>query len=279
MARLLALIIASAAALALMASPADGRALKRGDLRLALPDPGHVSLLALKVVVRARRPVAFPRRVRVRVRRARLLPPDVRVLTATRLRRTRRQATITALVFTVRKAGSPPRARAAQQKQNIFDLMFDPEAEDTCTACLKDVPLEDLHSDGTCRWCRASIAVVRHLYRPSVDTAAAPNFDELKRFVLGGVLDESGAPGPGFSFDSFGSDAFDWSVRTEADTRKAVTDLIEDLFGERPEPAVPALELNIDADINGDGVIGPGAQVDTTVNPPVITGGDPQPTP
>ena len=68
------------------------------------------------------------------------LPEDVRVLTATHLRRTAPEGDHHVLVFTVRKAEAKPRARAAQKKLDIFDLVLTGVAQDSASGCKKPVP-------------------------------------------------------------------------------------------------------------------------------------------
>ncbi|HMJ96929.1 MAG TPA: hypothetical protein VK486_13810 [Thermoleophilaceae bacterium] len=96
-------------------SSADAAAKPR-KLKLLLPAPGHVTIDLTTTTVR-RAATGRPRKLRIRARRAKALPPSVRVLWATRVIRRKRTITYATLMLAINKA-----SRKASAAQSDGDL-------------------------------------------------------------------------------------------------------------------------------------------------------------
>ena len=90
--------LTGAAILLLLLVLAGALCAKPPPLTLPLPDAGHVSVAAVSMKVKADRPRGLVRHVRVRALRVKSLPPSVRVLTATRFKRSKHGGTYSAFV-------------------------------------------------------------------------------------------------------------------------------------------------------------------------------------
>jgi hypothetical protein len=274
MLRAIALLAVMTAALAALAGPAHARAPKRSDFRFVLPPAGDVSVLAIRLTLRSPTPIAFPRKARLRIPGRRRMGDDVRVLTAHRVTRTRRSVTVTALVFAIRKAGGTPRARAAGRREDLVDMILF-GAYDPCRRCGDDLPIEELIAhDHLCEKCEHAEAAVRSFKLGALSTLEADALEVLRTPFVAPLFDGSGLESGVDTGHYDDGHAFGWGGPSKVE--QALSDMIGNIWEPRPKEIVPTLELDIAADLNGDGVIGPGEpQLDTTVGPPVISGGEP----
>src|ERR1051326_6953804 len=100
----------------------------RSTLKVALPSPGHVTVAAVSVKVKAGRPAGLARHFRLAVKRLSSLPPSVKVLTAQRFIRQRHGGIYGAAVIVVNRAGgtagsASPGARSAD-RPTFLDILF-----------------------------------------------------------------------------------------------------------------------------------------------------------
>jgi hypothetical protein len=281
------------AAFALQATPA---AAKTPRVTLRLPSPGHLTIAALELDATADKPGALPRRVTLGAPRLGKLPPDVKVLFATRSLRIRHGRRYAAIVFVVRKAGAAasvatPRAHIADtaHEPDIIDLIFEGGGLgwSVCRGCGRDRPIVEL-DDGTCSSC------FDH-QRATSQLVAIQDADRRKARKLSTLNDlfkrdftQGGDPAPVFGGDGRAPDptletghyddghSFGWGTPPRptlppADVTRVEIDLVEDLMERQPAKLVPDLEVATAVDLNGDGAIGVKQQVDTRVGPIVIT--------
>jgi hypothetical protein len=254
-ARPLAVLLGLAALAA--AAPAGAEAARKPDARIAVPRPaaGTLALAAVTVTVKARRGAASPR-LRLRFPKAAQLPPSVRILWAKRRVRRGRRTTFHLLFLSINVA-TPPTARAAQVDLHDFVVIY-------------------LTRGG-----------LRPEYRPTYDLAA-PDYSMMsgpQQSALEAVVERNWQTADGESafaatpanptLDTGHYDdghAFGWNPQGQT---AAWTSLTE--FGNKQlDQVIAEIEASLAVDIDGDGDKGAnGGTVDTTVGPPVISGGNP----
>jgi hypothetical protein len=276
-------------ALAILAAVAPAaQAAKRSTLTVALPSPGHVTVAAVSVKVRAGRPAGLARHFRVAAKRLGSLPPSVKVLTAQRFIRQRHGGTYAAAVFVVNRAGGAAGgARAGLRtagRPTFLEVLF--ENEDQCDSCGYRFSEDEL-SGGICSACQMRRAIARAEAVKNVDLLPAPPkplADLFKSdFSQHGNTDAifgdpaSGKP-PDPSLDTGHYDdghAFGWDIKSKADVIKVEHSIIDDIIEDETPKIVSDLEVASAMDLNGNGQIdqpgGSGQQVTTIVGPPVIT--------
>lgn len=269
------------AVLAISAAVAPGaQAAKRSTLKLALPSPGHVTVAAVAVKVKAGRPGRLARHFRVAVKRLGSLPPSVKVLTAQRFIRQKHGGIYGAAVIVVNRAGAAAGGAGAgahsAERPTFLDILF--ENQDQCDSCGYRFSEDDL-SGGLCHGCLFARAMAQSAQAKNADLLPPPSLkpesDVLKlTFTKHGDTDSifgdpaSGKP-PDPSLDTGHYDdghAFGWNIKSKSDVIDAEHEAIEDILEGQPRKILDDLELAAGTDLTGSG-----QQVTTIVGPPVIT--------
>jgi len=256
------------------------QAAKRSTLKVALPSPGHVTVAAVSVKVKAGRPAGLARHFRVGVKRLRSLPPSVRVLTAQRFIRQKHGGIYGVAVLVVNRAGATAGGASAgarsADRPTFLDILF--ENQDQCDSCGYRFSEDDL-SGGLCRACLLRKAIAQAEAAKNADllppASLKPVDDVLKlTFTTHGDSDSvfgdpaTGRP-PDPSLDTGHYDdghAFGWNIKTKSDVIDAEHQAIEDILEDQPQKLLGDLEVAAGVDLNGSG-----QQVTTIVGPPVIT--------
>ena len=254
------LVVPVLAAAVLTGGLADAAAAATAKRRVPVPRPaaGQIALAAATITARVPRGAKAPR-LRLRFPGAASLPPSVRILWATRRARRGRTTTFHVLLMSIHVAG--PTARAAQTSGEsglVADAIVAYVTGGYPRLVLKYGYLQVANASG------APASAQSRLYE---------TFQGLKDSEGESVFGSGRLTDPDLDTGHYDDGhAFGW--RREGQTT-AWARLTEFTNGQL-DKVVEEIEAALAVDVDGDGDKGgAGATIDTTVGPPIITGGNP----
>jgi len=263
---------------------------KPARLTLPLPAPGHVTIADVSAKVTADRPAGLVHHIRLRAPHAKRLPPSVRVLTATRFRRSKHGGTYSALVIVVNRATpATAGARSRAAEQNFLDILFSGTPKSRCPSCGFDEP-DAGFIDGMCSTCHSMHSLMEAITAANADQLVgdAGNLrvlhDRIKldwtnkgnSDAVFGNPSNHDPPDPYLDSGHYeDGHAFGWGLKTKPQIIQAEHSVIDDIIKDDQVNLVPHLEAASGTDLNANGQIdqpttGGGQQITTVVGPPVV---------
>jgi hypothetical protein len=285
-----------------LALPADAAGRKKSGrspgLQVPLPAPGNVSVETLKVTLKGKGRNRLPKRLRLKAKKTASLPPSVRVVYAQRRIRTKRSTTYALVLLTINVAAPQakpsfnPWARVSAEGGSLLsggEKTY--QLEEMATFLLfmgspiaaeylqRDANLAiDERDDALHANANALLSGNANLAPPAqaaqVGKVLADLFSGLPDNSAGLVFDQAPKIGnPNLDTGHYDDGhSFGWKVKSKADELNVLANL--DAFSKGlTSQLVSAIETDIGADINGDGITGgaPGQTIDTTIGNPIIT--------
>ena len=268
------LLTASAALLLLLVGvllPPQASA-RKPTYTLTLPSAGHVSVAAIRINAKRNSRGRLPTKLRLRFPGASSLPPSIRILFGKRAVKRKRSIKHRLFVVAVNKSGTAAAAVARREASSAGDdqtladaiLLYLAGAQRSteCTTCGDEVKPNSLC--GRCQF-HASEAANADQAQPA---QLAPLQDQLKQ--------DFGTHDPNLDTGHYDDGhAFGWNVKTPAQQKSTIDQIIDDFIAGRPTSVIPDLERSGGVDLDANGLIGPppgSGGVDTIVGPPTIIG-------
>jgi hypothetical protein len=241
--------------------------IKPGVYKLAIPQPGHVTVAALEVTVQKHGRGAPPSRLSITLPNRFALPDSVRLFYA------RRRIAVAPLryellLLAVNRVSGRASASAARTDFNGGSIVLTypsrPVAGHTCGACVKRLP----KATNCSKRCWFKKTVIRQAQVVNADTGSAADLGSLMSMLRAGwssngdtntVFGNPSASAPRDpSLNSGHYDdnrAFGWNSQSLRDPATALHAVTDDLLTGQPQKMIGDLELIGQADLNGNGVL------------------------
>jgi hypothetical protein len=271
----IALGLALAGLLALGAAPAPAATtVKPGVYKLAIPEPGHVTVAAVEVTVRKHGHGRPPTRLSLTLPNRFAMPDSVRFFYARRRISTAPLRYELLLLAVNRVSGkSATRARAARVQFNAGSMVLHfpsrPAFGHTCGSCGRKLP-----SSTSCKRCWFKKTTARQAQVVNADDASPTDLGALVALLRAGWTNNGdtnsvfGNPTTGTPRDPTvngghydDNRAFGWDAASLRDPGPVLHGVVDDLLTGQPQQIIPGLELAAQADLNGNG------QIDSAATP------------